>query len=49
MHEMVARLIACGMPREVAVCACKHFKQRGDLALARYVEAVEDESYVDRV
>lgn len=49
MQEMVARLIACGVPREVAVCVCKHFKRRGDLELVRYVEAVEDESHVGAV
>ena len=49
MQEMVARLIACGMPRKVAVCACMHFKRRGDTELARYVEAVEGENHVGSV
>ena len=47
MHDYISRLIACGMPRTVALCVCRDYKRRGDLpGLALYVEAVEDESRV---
>lgn len=46
MREYVARLIACGIPRQVAVCVCADFKRRGKMAeLARYVDAVEEECH----
>lgn len=48
MHEFIARLIDCGMPRKVAACVCMDFHRRGKLdELARYVETVERETYGD--
>lgn len=44
MREYVARLIDCGIPRQVAVCVCQDFKRRGSLiSLGQYVDAVEEE------
>lgn len=48
MHEFIARLIDCGMPRKVAACVCMDFQRRGKLEeLARYVETVEKETNGD--
>ena len=45
MHEFIARLIDCGVPRKVATCVCAGFQRRGKLLeLARYVEEVEKET-----
>ena len=45
MHEYIARLIKCGVPRKVAACVCSYYQRRGALTeLARYVEAVEKEN-----
>lgn len=45
MHEFIARLIDCGMPRKVAACVCADFNRRGKMVeLAQYVEAVEKEN-----
>lgn len=43
MREMIARLIDCGMPREVAVCVCRHFGNDME-KLACYVSEVEQET-----
>ena len=44
MNKLIARLIDCGMDREVALAVYRSFKRRGDLyAFERYVESVEDE------
>lgn len=44
MREYVARLIDCGIPRQVAVCVCNDFKRRGKLSqLNHYVKEVEIE------
>ena len=48
MHEFIARLIDCGMPRKVAACICADYGRRGKMVeLAQYVEAVEKESNGD--
>lgn len=46
MREMMARMIRCGVPRDVARCVCKYYRHRHDMhGLELYVEAVEEESY----
>lgn len=48
MHEFIARLIDCGLPRKVAACVCADFARRGKMIeLARYVETVERETNGD--
>ncbi|MBP5728504.1 MAG: hypothetical protein J6Y48_15645 [Clostridia bacterium] len=43
MNRLVARLIDCGMPREIAVCMMRQFHGRPrDFEL--YVESVEGET-----
>ena len=42
MHKLIARLIDCGMSREVALTVCRSFHGQMD-ELERYVESVEDE------
>ena len=45
MREYIARLIRTGMPKSVAISACRQIKrEKGELALAKYVEAVEEEN-----
>ena len=45
MNKLIARLIDCGMPREVALAVYRTFKRRGDLfGFERYVESVEEET-----
>ena len=45
MREYIARLIRCGMPREVAVCVCRQFFRRKEYKeLDYYVDAVEKEN-----
>ena len=45
MHEFIARLIRCGMPRKVAAFVCAEYGRQGKmLELAQYVEAVEKEN-----
>ena len=45
MKDCIARLIKCGMPRDVAVCICKTFMRDNNLyALQQYVESVEEET-----
>lgn len=42
MNKLIARLIDCGMSREVALCVCRSF--HGDAkAFELYVEVVEAE------
>ena len=44
MNKLIARLINCGMPREVALAVYRDFKRHGELyAFERYVESVEEE------
>lgn len=45
MNKLIARLIRCGMPRDVAVAVCRSFMKNSNLfELERYVEGVEEES-----
>ena len=45
MNKLIARLIDCGMPREVALAVYRSFKKNGRLnEFERYVESVEEES-----
>lgn len=45
MHEFIARLIRCGVPRKVAACVCADFQRRGKMIeLAQYVDEVEKEN-----
>lgn len=44
MNKLIARLIDCGMPREVALCMYRQYKGRPrDFEL--YVESVEEETH----
>ena len=44
MRECIARLIDCGMPREVAVCVCRTYARRNDfIGMKQYVESIEEE------
>ena len=44
MNKLIARLIDCGMPREVALAIYRSFRRDRDLAgFEQYVEAVEEE------
>lgn len=44
MNKLIARLIDCGMEREVALAVYANFKRRGRLSdFERYVEEVEEE------
>lgn len=43
VQKFIARLIDCGMPRDVAVCVCRHFGNDLD-KLACYVSEVEQET-----
>lgn len=46
MQELIARMIACGIPRKTAICVCNQFKRKGQMReLELYVEAVERECY----
>lgn len=45
MSKFISRLIRAGMPRPVAVCVCRHMlRERGEIALSQYVDAVEAEN-----
>lgn len=44
MRQYIARLIATGMPRKIAVCMCRYFRSRSELE--KYVEGVEAECHV---
>lgn len=47
MNKLIARLIDCGMPREVALAVYRSFKRSGDLyEFERYVIGVEEESKI---
>lgn len=44
MRKEIARLIDCGIPRQVAVCVCNDFRRRKKLEeLESYIQAVENE------
>lgn len=44
MNKLIARLIDCGMDREVALAVYRNFKRMGQLfEFERYVEGVEEE------
>lgn len=44
MNKLIARLIDCGMPREVALAVYHSFKRSSNLwEFERYVEGVEEE------
>lgn len=44
MNKLIARLIDCGMPREVALAVYRNFKRNSNLfEFERYVEGVEEE------
>ena len=44
MNKLIARLINCGMPREVALAVYRNYKRNSNLhELERYVESVEEE------
>ena len=44
MNKLIARLIDCGMPREVALAIYHSFKRDSNLfEFERYVEGVEEE------
>lgn len=44
MNKLIARLIDCGMPREIALAVYRNFKRSGNLfEFERYVEGVEEE------
>lgn len=50
MNRLIARLIECGMPREVAVAVYRVYKRDGKLCdFERYVESVEDECRDDQM
>ena len=45
MNKLIARLIDCGMPRDVALAVYKSFKRSGNLfEFERYVQGVEEET-----
>ena len=45
MREWIARILRCGMPRDVAVCICGQYAKRKDwLGLENYVYSVEEET-----
>lgn len=45
MNKLIARLIDCGMEREIALAVYHDFKRRGKLSdFEHYVETVEDET-----
>lgn len=45
MNKLIARLIDCGIPREIALAVYRSYKRQGDLfGFERYVESVEEET-----
>lgn len=45
MNKLIARLIDCGMDREIALAVYRSFKRDGNLfEFERYVESVEEET-----
>lgn len=46
MNKLIARLIDCGMPRDVALAVYRNFKRTGKLSdFEKYVEDVEEECH----
>ena len=46
MNKLIARLIDCGMPREVALAVYRSFKRNNNLfEFERYVIGVEEECH----
>lgn len=44
MNRLIARLIDCGMPRDVALAVCRSFMRDSNIfEFERYVEGVEEE------
>jgi hypothetical protein len=44
MDKLIARLIRCGMPRDVALAVYRNFRRANNLwEFERYVEGVEEE------
>lgn len=44
MNKLIARLIDCGMPREVALAVYRNYKRTGNMYdFEKYVESVEAE------
>jgi len=44
VNKLIARLIKCGMPREIALAVYRAYKKDNNLyGFERYVESVEDE------
>ena len=44
MNKLIARLIDCGMPRDVALAIYRSYKRENNLfEFERYVEGVEEE------
>ena len=44
MRDYIARLIRCGMPRDIAVCVCHSYAKKNDwYGLHQYVYSVEQE------
>ena len=44
MNKLIARLIDCGMPREIALAVYRSFKRNNNLfEFERYVQGVEEE------
>lgn len=44
MDKLIARLVKCGMPRDVALAVYRSFKRANNLwEFERYVEGVEEE------
>ena len=47
MNKLIARLIDCGMPREIALAVYHNYKRHGNLfEFERYVESVEEETRI---
>ncbi len=45
MRECIARLIKCGMPRDVALAICRSYARRRDwYGMEQYVYSVEQET-----
>ena len=46
MNKLIARLIKCGMPREVALAVYRNYRRNSKLnEFELYVESVEEECY----
>lgn len=45
MKDYVARLVKCGMPRDIALCICRNYSKKNDwYGLEQYVYSVEMET-----